>query len=48
MLTFHNTLAKGEVTVAPDAVALPPEVNWIDAFRPDATEAAFLQRVLGI
>jgi magnesium transporter len=48
MLTFHNTTAKKEVEVALDAAALPPDVNWIDAFRPDASETAFLQKVLGI
>ena len=48
MLTFHATSAKREVEVALDAAALPPEVNWIDAFRPDPTEIAFLNRVLGI
>lgn len=48
MLTFHATSAKREIEVALDAPSLPPEVNWIDAFRPDPTEIAFLQRVLGI
>jgi magnesium transporter len=48
MLTFHDTTAKREVEVALDGASLPPEVNWIDAFRPDPAETAFLQRVLGI
>jgi magnesium transporter len=48
MLTFHDTIAKREVEVAPDAASLPPDVNWIDAFRPDATETAFLKRLIGV
>jgi magnesium transporter len=48
MLTFHNTAVKGHIEVDLAATALPAEVNWIDAFRPDAREVAFLQRILGI
>jgi magnesium transporter len=48
MLTFHNTAAKGDIKVALDAKTLPPEVNWIDAFRPDPLEIDFIRRVLGI
>jgi magnesium transporter len=48
MLTFHNTMTKGTFEVALDAEAIPAEVNWIDAFRPDAPEIAFLHRTLGI
>ena len=45
MLSFHSSAAKGEMPVATDAKTLPPEVNWIDAVRPDAREIAFLERV---
>ena len=48
MLRFHSTIAKGEVKVGLDATALPAEVNWIDAMRPEAKEVAFLERILGI
>jgi magnesium transporter len=48
MLTFHNTSAKRELEVPLDAASLPAEANWIDAFRPDPEENAFLKRVLGI
>ncbi len=48
MLRFHSTIVKGPIKVPPDATALPPEVNWIDAFRPDHKEVAFLERLCGI
>lgn len=48
MLSFHSTAAKGDIKVALDAERLPAEVNWIDAFKPDAREIAFLERVLGV
>ncbi|VTZ50611.1 Magnesium transporter CorA [Methylocella tundrae] len=48
MLSFHSTTAKGEIKVGLDAAALPIEVNWIDAFRPDEKEIAFLERILNI
>lgn len=48
MLAFHNTLNGGEIAVAPDAAALPAEVNWIDAFHPETAENDFLHRLLGI
>jgi magnesium transporter len=48
MLSFHSSAAKGAVSVATDAKTIPPEVNWIDAMRPDAQEIAFLERALGI
>ncbi len=47
MLSFHSAAAKGEIPVALDAGTIPPEVNWIDAVRPDAREVAFLERALG-
>lgn len=48
MLRFHSTIAKGEVKVGFDAAALPPEVNWIDAMRPEPKEIVFLERILGL
>lgn len=39
---------QGEIKVGLDAAALPIEVNWIDAFRPDEKEVAFLERILNI
>jgi magnesium transporter len=48
MLAFHNTMNASEIAVAPDATALPSQVNWIDTFQPDPTEIDFLQRLLGI
>jgi magnesium transporter len=48
MLSFHSAAAKGEIPVAADANTIPPEVNWIDALRPDAREIAFLEHALGI
>ncbi len=48
MLRFHSTVAKGEIKVGLDADALPLDVNWIDAFRPDEQEVAFLEHILKI
>ena len=48
MLRFHSTIAKGEVKIGFDAAALPPEVNWIDAMRPEPKEIVFLERILGL
>lgn len=48
MLSFHSSAAKGEIPVTPDTEAIPPEVNWIDAVRPDTHEIAFLKRTLEI
>ncbi|HUI22234.1 MAG TPA: magnesium transporter CorA family protein [Methylocella sp.] len=48
MLSFHSPSAKAEIPVTHDTSAIPPEVNWIDAVRPDAQEIAFLERALGI
>jgi magnesium transporter len=48
MLTFHATTAKREIEVPRDAQSLPPEVNWIDAFQPNASETDFLKRLLGV
>lgn len=48
MLSFHSTAGKPFIKVARDAAAIPAEVNWIDAFRPEPWEIAFLERTLGI
>jgi magnesium transporter len=48
MLSFHSAAAKGEIPVALGARTIPPEINWIDAVRPDAREIAFLEHALGI
>ncbi|PNG26907.1 magnesium transporter CorA family protein [Methylocella silvestris] len=48
MLIFHSTVAKGKIETDLDASVLPQGVNWIDAFRPDAREVAYLQRTLNI
>jgi magnesium transporter len=48
MLSFHDTTSNRDIAVAPDAATIPPEVNWIDAFKPDANEAELLKRILGI
>src|SRR5579872_5968182 len=47
MLGFYDTLAKAKIEVPLAAPALPPEVNWIDAFRPDPAETERLRRLLG-
>jgi magnesium transporter len=47
MIACYNTLARTEIPVSLDAAMLPPEANWIDAFRPDPAETAFLRRALG-
>jgi magnesium transporter len=48
MLSFHSSTTNKEIPLTLDSKALPPEVNWIDALRPDAQEIAFLERTLGI
>jgi magnesium transporter len=48
MLSFHSSVTNGEIQVPKDAKTLPPDVNWIDAQRPDAWETAFLERLLEI
>ncbi len=48
MLRFRSMIAKGDIKVPFDAQALPAEVTWIDAMRPDHKETAFLERILGI
>ena len=47
MLSFQAA-GKAGIEVAADAEAIPSEVNWIDALRPDAREIAFLERTLKI
>ncbi|WOJ89778.1 magnesium transporter CorA family protein [Methylocapsa polymorpha] len=48
MLSFHSTAGKPFIKVERDAAAIPAEVNWIDAFRPEHWELAFLERTLGV
>jgi magnesium transporter len=48
MLSFYSAANKQEINVAADATTIAPEINWIDALRPDAGEIAFLERVLAI
>jgi magnesium transporter len=48
MLTFHTSVGTEGVEVDIAAEAIPPEVQWIDAFRPNRMETAFLERILGI
>ncbi|WP_026606845.1 magnesium transporter CorA family protein [Methylocapsa acidiphila] len=48
MLCFHSTAGKPFIKVERDAAAIPAEVNWIDAFRPEPWEIDFLERNLGI
>lgn len=48
MLGFYCSAAKGRIDVDLDAEALPPDVSWIDAFRPERREIDFLERTLGI
>ncbi len=45
MLNFYAFDIEGPIAVDTDA-ALPEHVNWIDAYRPDDAETAFLERVL--
>jgi magnesium transporter len=48
MLSFHSATLKKSIALDLDADSIPPEVNWIDAFRPELHEIAFLERILGI
>jgi magnesium transporter len=48
MITCFDTIAKTQIPISLEAPALPPAANWIDAFRPDAAEIAFLKRALGV
>ena len=48
MLTFHSTRTKTAFEVDLGSSVLPPGVNWIDAFRPDEKEIAYLERAMGI
>lgn len=48
MLSFHSPVSKVEISVGTDAMIVPPEVNWIDALRPDEQEIHFLEHALGI
>jgi len=46
MLSFHP--GKAGIGAGSETQTLPSGVNWIDAFRPDEREIAFLERALGI
>ncbi len=48
MLCFYSFTAAGRIAVDLDAKLVPPEVSWIDAFRPERREIDFLERALGI
>lgn len=48
MLVFHSSTAAGKIDVDLDGKVIPPEVSWIDAFRPERREIVFLERTLGI
>ncbi len=48
MLEFHSSTAAGKIDVDLDGDAIPPEVSWIDAFRPERREIVFLERTLGV
>ncbi len=48
MLSFHSTAGTAFIRVERGAAEIPAEVNWIDAFRPEPWEIAFLERSLGI
>jgi len=48
VLAFYSFVASGKIDVDLDGEAIPPEVSWIDAFRPERREIVFLERVLGI
>lgn len=48
MLGFHAFAAAGKIDVDLGSRTIPPEVTWIDAFRPEMHEIAFLERTLGI
>lgn len=48
MLSFHSTTGKSFIKVERGATAVPEGVNWIDAFRPEPWEIAFLERTLGV
>lgn len=47
MLSFHTPSEAG-IKIPPKVEAIPAEVSWIDALRPDAEDTAFLERTLGI
>ena len=48
MLAFYSFAASGKIDVDLDGKTIPPEVSWIDAFRPERREIVFLERTLGI
>jgi len=48
MLAFHSSTAPLDISLDPSKDALPEGTAWIDAFNPDETEIAFLERTLKI
>ena len=48
VLTFYGSKARAALTVPDDVCALPPDVDWIDAFRPTSAEVTFLERCLKV
>lgn len=48
MLGFYSSVAAGKIDVDLEGQIIPPEVSWIDAFRPEKKEIDFLERTLGI
>jgi magnesium transporter len=48
VLAFYSFAAAGRIEIDLDSKTIPPEVSWIDAFRPDTREITFLERALGI
>ena len=48
MLTFYGAGTVGHIAVDLSKGAVPPQINWIDAFDPTAEEVAALERALGM
>jgi magnesium transporter len=48
VLEFHSFATAGKIDVDISGTLIPPEVSWIDAFRPEKREIDFLERTLGI
>jgi magnesium transporter len=48
VLGFYSSATAGKIDVDLEGKVIPPEVSWIDAFRPERKEIDFLERTLGI
>jgi magnesium transporter len=48
MLTFYRRAGRGETPADLRTADLPPETAWIDLFRPDPDEVAFVERNTGL